>query len=416
MTEFSFRPAASFTDRHGLFVALVGGTNSGKTYSALRLARGIAGPKGKIAVVDTEGGRTLHLKDDFTFDVLMMDAPHRPQRYATVAKSAEDAGYDALVIDSFTAEWAGMGGVLQWRDEEAQRMAKGDAAALERMAGAAWIKPKSSHKAMVYSFLERRIPIIFSIRGEESFKPPSEKFFKAVCNKSFLFEVTVSFRLAADKKGIIDLSDPSSWKMEGAHRDIFNDGEQLSEKHGEALAKWAAGVSVAFDITDLQRAGITAASDGVSAFTTWWNSPSVKPHREHLRPHLAEFQKAAKDADARRVAGETEDERPFGDEGGDAGGTVTTIGAGSTADTQTDTTDAFWSAASYEIAPELRGKGGKNWPAWVEAFAHRWDSAPSEDARLKLREDCAKWFDHAAIGIPARWPEIKRRLDGKLAA
>ena len=238
---FTFKPASTFTERHGLFVALVGGTNSGKTYSALRLARGIAGPAGKIAVADTEAGRTLHLKNEFNFDVAMMDSPHRPHRYAELAKDAEKADYAALVIDSFSAEWAGAGGVLSWADEEAVRMAGDDEEKRERIKGATWIRPKSAHKAMVMSFLERRIPIIFSIRGEETFVPPKTKLFKPICNKLFLFEVTVSFRLASDRKGIIDLSDASSWKMEGSHRDIFKDGEQLSEKHGELLAKWADG-------------------------------------------------------------------------------------------------------------------------------------------------------------------------------
>lgn len=239
--SFGFRPAIDIHERHGLFVALVGGTNSGKTFSALRLARGIAGPNGKIAVADTEGGRTLHLKNEFAFDVAMVDPPHRPSRYAEIAREAEAAKYDVLVIDSFSAEWAGLGGVLGWADEEAQRMSRGDESKLERVKGASWIKPKTSHKSMVYSLLERRIPIIFSIRGEETFKPPNEKFFKAVCNQAFLFEVTVSFRLAAERKGYIDLTDAKSWKMEGAHADIFKHGEQLSERHGEALATWARG-------------------------------------------------------------------------------------------------------------------------------------------------------------------------------
>jgi len=238
---FEFRPARDIHDRHGLFVALVGGTNSGKTFSALRLARGIAGPHGRIAVADTEGGRTLHLKKEFAFDVAMMDPPHRPSRYADLARDAETAKYDVLVIDSFSAEWAGLGGVLGWADEEAQRMAGGDEKKLDRVKGASWIKPKQAHKSMVYSLLERRIPIIFSIRGEETFKPPAEKFFKAVCNQSFLFEVTVSFRLATERKGYIDLSDPKSWKMEGAHAEMFKHGEQLCERHGEQLAAWARG-------------------------------------------------------------------------------------------------------------------------------------------------------------------------------
>ena len=39
----------------------------------------------------------------------------------------------------------------------------------------------------------------------------------------------MSFRLAADRKGVIDLSEPSAWKMEKAHAEIFHDGEQLSD-------------------------------------------------------------------------------------------------------------------------------------------------------------------------------------------
>lgn len=281
MTTFKFRPAAEFNERHGLFVALVGGTNSGKTFSALRLARGIAGPKGRFAVCDTEAGRTLHLKREFDFDVMLLDPPHRPERYADAAKAAEDAGYDALLIDSFSAEWAGIGGVLSWADDEVTRMAGNDDARREKLKGASWIKPKSAHKAMVHSLLGRRIPIIFSIRGEESFKPPNTKLFKPVCNQGFLFEVTVSFRLASDRRGLIDLSDPSSYKMEGIHRDIFRDGEQLSEKHGEMLARWARGEDIR------QQAAAKETPDNVAAlvfeeaaaearkgrddFMRWWN-------------------------------------------------------------------------------------------------------------------------------------------------
>jgi hypothetical protein len=245
----AFRPAGSFTQRHGIFVALTGGTNSGKSWSAMRLARGLAGPEGKIAAADTEGGRLLHLRKHFDFDLTMVDPPHHPEKYAEIARAAEEAGYDALVIDSFSMEWVGLGGVLDWQAQELDRMAGDDWKKRERVKMASWIKPKVAHKSMVYSFLQRRIPIIFAIRGEESVKPgePGEKpqkIFKEVCNSQFKFEVTVSFRLATDRKGYIDLTDPKSYKMEGSHRDIFKDGEQLSERHGELLAKWAAGAEI----------------------------------------------------------------------------------------------------------------------------------------------------------------------------
>lgn len=234
--SFTFAPAASFTERAGLFVSLTGGTNSGKTFSALRLARGIAGPNGKVAVLDTEGGRTLHLKEAFAFDANVMQAPFRPERFAEAALAAEKAGYDVLVIDSFSMEWVGLGGVLDWQAEEHAKLGGSDA-----KKGQSWIKPKVAHKAMVYSLLQRRIPIVFSIRGEETFVPPNKTLFKSITNKQFPFEVTVSFRLAADKKGFIDLSDPHSWKMEGPHRQIFRDGDRINEDQGAALAAWARG-------------------------------------------------------------------------------------------------------------------------------------------------------------------------------
>ena len=239
MTSFTFKPAATFTERAGLFIALVGGTNSGKTFSALRLARGIAGPQGKIAVLDTEGGRTLHLKEQFSFDVSLFDPPFVPERFSQGAIDAEAAAYDALVIDSYSMEWVGLGGVLDWQAAEHKKMGGND-----NTKGASWIKPKMAHKAMVYSLLQRRIPIIFSIRGEETFVPPKTTIFKPVTNKAFPFEVTVSFRLESDRKGFIDLSDPKAWKMEGAHEAIFRHGDRISEDHGAALAAWARGAPI----------------------------------------------------------------------------------------------------------------------------------------------------------------------------
>lgn len=278
---FIFKPAKEFKERAGLFVSLTGGTNSGKTYSGLNLARGIAGPAGKIAVLDTEGGRTLHLKDEFGFDANVMDPPFRPDRFAEAAKSAEDAGYDVLLIDSFSMEWVGIGGVLDWQAQELLRMAGDDYRKQERMKMASWIKPKTAHKAMVYSFLQRKMPIIFSIRGEETIKPgenPGDKptkLFKSVTNASFPYEVTVSFRLASDRKGYIDLSDPKSWKMEGAHRAIFRDGDRLSEEHGAALAEWARGSKptmpepIAESLLDDAR---MAALDGMEAYAAHFRS------------------------------------------------------------------------------------------------------------------------------------------------
>lgn len=234
--SFEFRPARR--EQAGLFVCLAGPTNSGKTFSALRLAKGIAGPNGRIAAVDTEAGRMSHYASDFTFDVVNMQPPFRPERFAQAAVDAEEAGYSVLLIDSFSMEWVGPGGVLDWQAEEHKRMGGSEKAKM-----ASWIKPKMGHKAMVYSFLQRRIPIVFALRAEEKTKVgPDNKpvtSWAPICNKAFPFELTVSFMLSASAKGHIDLSLP--WKMEKDHIPIFQDGEVIGESHGARLAAWASG-------------------------------------------------------------------------------------------------------------------------------------------------------------------------------
>ena len=293
--SFTFKPADTFRERAGLFVSLTGGTNSGKTFSAVRLGRGIAGAQGKLAVLDTEGGRTLHLKDDFKFDVNLMSAPFEPKRFSEAAEAAEQAGYDALVIDSFSMEWVGIGGVLDWQETEHQRMG-----GQESKKGASWIKPKMAHKAMVYSLLQRRIPIIFSIRGEETFVPPNTKLFKPVTNKAFPFEVTVSFRLESERKGYIDLSDARSFKMEGAHQAIFKHGDRISEDHGAALAAWASGGVVApAQPHPLAIEGAEAATFGTAALQAFWTRLNLTDKRSAGgAEQLAIWKRTAEDADA----------------------------------------------------------------------------------------------------------------------
>jgi hypothetical protein len=195
-----------------------------------------------------------------------MAPPFHPDRFAQAAVDAEAAGYDVLLFDSFTQEWRGPGGVLDMaeahilqaieRDKRASNP-RGEYAVRNAQKQASMIRPKMAHKSMVFSLLQRRIPIIFSIRGEESVikdevegSPTKGKMitvFKMQQNKELPFELTVSFRLSSKRRGHIDLADEQSFKMERAHREIFRDGDLLSEEHGAKLAAWARGEGVAND-------------------------------------------------------------------------------------------------------------------------------------------------------------------------
>ncbi len=106
-------------------IALYGPSKSGKSLTALRTARALVGPDGKIAARDSEHGSLSKYaviegepesEFAFFFDV---DEPkrHSPQDYCQAIADAEAGGYDVLILDSISHEWIGTGGALQIVDE-----------------------------------------------------------------------------------------------------------------------------------------------------------------------------------------------------------------------------------------------------------------------------------------------------------
>lgn len=96
-----------------LRLLIEGASGSGKTYSALKLAKGLAEKTGaKIALIDTEKG-SASLYDTLTdFDVCELEPPFTPEKYINAIKEAQSAGYGILIVDSITHEWSGKGGCL----------------------------------------------------------------------------------------------------------------------------------------------------------------------------------------------------------------------------------------------------------------------------------------------------------------
>ena len=145
-------------------VGFYGKSGSGKTMSALLLARGIAGAKGRITLIDTENGRGSIFADLIPggYQVLNLDAPFSPARYEEAIATAEKSS-DVVLCDSMSHEWSGEGGVLDWAEEELQRMGGGDNNKMR-----SWIKPKMAHKMMVQRLLRTKFSLICCLRGEEN--------------------------------------------------------------------------------------------------------------------------------------------------------------------------------------------------------------------------------------------------------
>lgn len=99
-------------------IALCGPTGSGKTYTALQIAKELGEP---IALIDTERSSAALYSGLVSFDVLDL-CIFSPQNYIQAIHEAADANYPVLVIDSFSHAWTGKEGILQQVDKIAARM------------------------------------------------------------------------------------------------------------------------------------------------------------------------------------------------------------------------------------------------------------------------------------------------------
>jgi hypothetical protein len=87
-------------------LALQGSSGSGKTYSSLLIAKGLAGNDfTKVAVIDTENGSAdlyAHLGD---YNVISLQPPYSPERYIEAINLCENAGIEVVIIDSISHCW-----------------------------------------------------------------------------------------------------------------------------------------------------------------------------------------------------------------------------------------------------------------------------------------------------------------------
>jgi hypothetical protein len=102
-----------------LSLGILGPSGGGKTMSALRMARGIVGPTGRIAFIGTEGGKEQLYANRIEggFENCTISAPYTLDKLNDAMNGAIEAGFDILVIDGLSPFWAGSGGALMQVDE-----------------------------------------------------------------------------------------------------------------------------------------------------------------------------------------------------------------------------------------------------------------------------------------------------------
>lgn len=213
-----------------LRLALAGPSGSGKTYSALLLAMGLGG---RIAVIDTEHGSASLYADIADFDSLELNAPYSPERYVEAITAAEQAGYNVLIIDSYSHEWTGSGGCLEANEKLAHQKFKGNT-------WAAWNETTPRHRRLTDKILTSSLHIICTMRSKtETVQGEGKKILKLGMKSEQRDGTDYEFTV------VLDLTHDGHTAMASKDRTkLFEDPELITQDTGRRLLAWLnSGVS-----------------------------------------------------------------------------------------------------------------------------------------------------------------------------
>lgn len=280
-----------------LLIQLSGVSGSGKTFSALQLAFGLAGgDASKIIGIDTEN-RRMSLNADCLpggqkFRVLDFFAPFSPARYIEAIDTAVQAGAEVIVIDSVTHEWESEGG-CEWIANQSRFPD--------------WKTAKVQHKRFVTHMLQSSAHIIACTRAREKIdfsdpKNPRPLGIQPIQEKNFSFEATVSLLMHEQGSRQDVLKCPAELQR------ILGRGRgYITAEDGAALKAWVDGARPVDPQLEQARGTLqNAAEGGISKLeAAWANLPNVL--RKRLAGDWWESVKASALAYDQARSGATED-------------------------------------------------------------------------------------------------------------
>jgi AAA domain len=138
-------------------VAIIGPSGSGKSFTSLRMATGMANG-GKIGAIDTERGSLRKYADKFKFSDIRLNT-FAPDTYVEAINEFAKAGFPVLVIDSMSHAWSGKDGALQQVEQAAKRSQSNNTYV-------AWREVTPQHNALVDACLSYPGHIIVTMRSK----------------------------------------------------------------------------------------------------------------------------------------------------------------------------------------------------------------------------------------------------------
>jgi hypothetical protein len=287
MSDHDILTIEAMVKRSGTHIlgAFYGLSGSGKTQSALLTGRGLAGPNGKLVLLDTENGRGRFYATKIPggYAYAQLKAPFTPERYIQALRQLERAGYDVAVIDSVSHAWEGAGGVLEAAD------ATGKQGLLK------WAGPKQRHKSFMQELLQTQMHLMICLRAKEKTVEQTDPIsgkktlvsagLFPIQEKGFKFEMT--FQLFMHDRQIEGRGPVGGYfvseKVPGDLLPAFKSGEQVGISCGQALAKWIEGedpLDKAFET--IKREAEDAADRGTEALNAFWKRDDIKPFHKRI--------------------------------------------------------------------------------------------------------------------------------------
>lgn len=207
-------------------------SGAGKTYSALRMAKGLCGDWAKIAVIDTENGSASLYSDLGDFNVIDLEPPFQPEKYIQALNACVDAGIEVIIIDSSSHEWTCL---LEENELLAQSSFRGNT-------WSAWSKTTPRHDKFVNAVLHCNAHVITCTRSKmETVMGEGKKVHKVGMKdqqrEGWEYELTISLNIDRDTHLAIPSKDRTN---------LF-EGKQpflITEETGELISNWCnSGVS-----------------------------------------------------------------------------------------------------------------------------------------------------------------------------
>jgi hypothetical protein len=328
MSLIRFIPVPQINDPLTLSIGLSGGSGTGKTYTALLMARGIAEivtgkPGGPIGYVDTENRRALHYKAAFPemmhFDMKAVDDAGNvvgfgPERWIEVIDAAEAAGLPVVILDSFSHAWEGVGGVLDLHATTLDRLTRGDDSKKDARSQLAWAEVKPRYRRLIDRIVRAKTNIIICTRAKpvmqqrgENARPTKTRRkdvpWDPAADADLMFEMTTMV--------ILDPSAPGcpvhQIKVADQFKALLDPRRPMGIETGRKMAEWAKGQGDAQRQKEVLDEARAEARKGTEAFTAWWKANEGK--RAIAKTIVADLQAACAEAD--REAAAPQDD-PFG--------------------------------------------------------------------------------------------------------